>query len=79
VNSYTQISIRSQKNPIRLLSAEYHRLNVIVLKRFLQNCCNIKYVGNAVDVADIIRYLDESAVDVLLLDVNMPGMDRGSS
>ena len=58
---------------IRLLIADDHPIVREGLKRIVTDCPDMKIVGEAIDGDDVLARCEDSSVDVLLLDVSMPG------
>jgi len=44
------------------------------LQALLQECADVEIVGETGDGADTLQWLEKNETDVLLLDINMPGM-----
>lgn len=59
---------------IRLLIADDHRLMREALKQLFTILPDIKLVGEAINGIQVLEYLHENAVDLLLLDMSMPGL-----
>ena len=60
---------------IRLMIADGYSAVRQDLRRIVEECSDMKVVGEAVDAHDLFTKLDTSEADVLLLDVAMPGME----
>ncbi len=60
---------------IRVLVADDHPIVRQGLKQVLDNANGFVLVGEASDGAEVLRVLQEKHVDIVLLDLNMPGMD----
>ena len=58
---------------IRLLIADDHPIVREGLKRIVTDCPDMKIVGEAIDGDDVLARCENTTVDVLLLDVSMPG------
>lgn len=58
---------------IRLLIADDHPIVREGLRRIVAECPDMRLVDEAVDGHEVIAKIDAADVDVLLLDVNMPG------
>lgn len=58
---------------IRIVIADDHPVVREGLKRILAECRDIKLVGEAQNSNEVINLLRETRVDVLLLDISMPG------
>jgi DNA-binding NarL/FixJ family response regulator len=65
----------SAHSNIRVLLTEYNHLNAKVLARMMQKSNTIHFVGNATSLAEINKYLYESAIDVILLNMSIPNLD----
>ncbi len=61
-------------NPIRIVIADDHQLMLDGLKQGLDSLPDITVVGTAVDGATLIEVVEAVDADVLLVDVEMPGM-----
>ena len=62
-------------NPIRVLITDDHLIVREGLRLILETAENIEVVGEASDGADCLRRIAELAPDVVLMDLQMPGMD----
>lgn len=60
---------------IRVLLADDHKLIRDAIQSHLSKCEDIKVVGQAADGGEVLEILKETDIDVLLLDINMEGMD----
>lgn len=58
---------------IRLLIADDHPVVREGLKRIVADCPDMQLIGEAVDGAEILAMVESAGVDVLLLDISMPG------
>ncbi len=58
----------------RVILADDHPIVRASIRRLLENAGDIEVVGEASDGIETIRMVEELAPDVLLLDVEMPGM-----
>ena len=58
---------------IRLVIADDHPVVREGLKRIIADCADMVVVGEAVDGDEVVGALSAGSVDVLLLDVSMPG------
>ncbi|MSU56716.1 MAG: response regulator transcription factor [Pedosphaera sp.] len=63
------------KTKIKILLVDDHPVVRKGLCSCLSNCEHIKVVGEAGDGAEAIRKVKELAPDIVLLDINMPGVD----
>ncbi len=61
-------------NPIRIVIADDHQLMLDGLAQGLNSLPDITVVGTAVDGSTLIEVVDAIDADVLLVDVEMPGM-----
>jgi DNA-binding NarL/FixJ family response regulator len=62
-------------SPIRLIIVDDHNLFRIMLKAtFASNCPDIRVVGEAENAQELFRLLPQTPADLVLLDVNLPGM-----
>jgi DNA-binding NarL/FixJ family response regulator len=59
---------------IRILIADDHPIVREGLKRVLSECADIEVVAEAVDGADALTQCAERKLDVILLDISMPGL-----
>jgi DNA-binding NarL/FixJ family response regulator len=60
---------------IKLVIADDHRLVIDGLLLMLRETADISCVGEAANGHEVLHLLETTAVDVLLLDINMPEMD----
>jgi DNA-binding NarL/FixJ family response regulator len=60
--------------PIRVALADDHQVVRIGVRSMLEKALDIVVVGEASDGAEALRLVAELAPDILLLDVEMPGM-----
>ena len=60
---------------IRVALCDDHRIVIEGLERMLSGLADIRCVGAATDGAQIIHLLDHVPADVLITDLDMPGMD----
>lgn len=58
---------------IRLMIADDHPIVREGVRRIVQDCPDMKVVGEAVDGDDLLTKLSSTKADVLLLDISMPG------
>ena len=63
------------KNRIRLIVAEDHPAVRQGIRRLLSRRGDIEIVGESANGYDTLRQIEETAPDVLLLDLDMPGLD----
>lgn len=63
------------RTTIHIFIADDHQMFVDGLKRLLQTRKEFHIVGEAYDGASALHFLQNNQVDVLILDINMPGMD----
>jgi DNA-binding NarL/FixJ family response regulator len=63
------------KNPITLLLADDHHMVREGLAGMLESSGEVKVVGQASDGHEVLAFLEQQSVDVLVLDYSMPGMD----
>jgi len=62
-------------SPIRLIIVDDHNLFRMMLKAtFASNCPDIRVVGEAENAQELFRLLPQTPADLVLLDVNLPGM-----
>ncbi len=61
--------------PVRVLIADDHPVVRQGLRTFLGVQDDIEVVGEAADGADVLKAVEDLDPDVVLLDLNMPGMD----
>ncbi|TMQ67782.1 MAG: response regulator transcription factor [Candidatus Eisenbacteria bacterium] len=61
--------------PTRVLLVDDHTLVRAGVRKILESHARFDVVGEMADGADALRLLETSAVDVLVLDLTMPGMD----
>jgi DNA-binding NarL/FixJ family response regulator len=66
---------RAQRQPIRVLIADDHEIVRTGIARLLGNHPDIEVVGLAGDGAEAIAMCAERAPDVILMDLEMPGID----
>ena len=62
-------------DPIRVLLADDHTLVRAGLRKILESSASIAVVGEQADGAAVLAHLQRGGVDVLVLDLTMPGMD----
>ena len=60
---------------IRILLADDHQMFIDGIKAFLENEPSIKVVGEALNGHQVLEFLKEQEVDILVLDISMPQMD----
>ena len=60
---------------VRVLLADDHTLVRAGLRKILESAPDIEVVGEVANGADALRVLGEQPIDVLVLDLTMPGMD----
>jgi DNA-binding NarL/FixJ family response regulator len=65
--------LETTTTPIRLLIADDHTIVREGLKRILAECSDMELVGEATDASELVSHPALGLVDVLLLDVTMPG------
>ncbi len=58
---------------IRLLIADDHPVVREGVRRIVEDCPDMEVVGEAADGDEVLEQLDRTTVDVLLLDIAMPG------
>lgn len=58
---------------IRLMLADDHSIVREGVKQLLTLTTDIKVVAEASNAGEVIQKLDKNSIDVLLLDINMPG------
>lgn len=71
VETMSEIYITGQ---IRVLLADDHQVVRVGIKRLLSRARDIEVVGETSNGADALRLVHDLAPDVLLLDMEMPGM-----
>ena len=62
-------------NPIRLLIADDHPMLVEGIKVHLRDAPNVTVVGEASNGIDVIAFVENQPVDIILMDISMPVMD----
>jgi len=60
---------------IRVLLADDHQMFLDGIKAFLEKESNIEIVGEALDGFEVMKLVATLPVDIILLDIRMPGMD----
>ena len=60
---------------IKILLADDHQMFLDGISAFLEKEPNIKIVGEALDGFQVLEFLQKNTVDIILLDIRMPGMD----
>jgi len=70
-----QFQLIYQYTMIRVLLVDDHQVVIDGISSILEDDTSIKVVDSALNGPDALRKLEHSAVDVLLLDINMPEMD----
>ena len=60
---------------IKVIIADDHQMFIDGIKALLRNEKDIRLVGGALNGAGVMELLAGESVDIVLLDVNMPGMD----
>lgn len=60
---------------IKVLLADDHQITTDGIQAFLEKEAEIKVVGAAANGEAVLKLLGEQAVDVAILDIEMPGMD----
>jgi DNA-binding NarL/FixJ family response regulator len=60
---------------IRILIADDHQMFIDGLKSLLEGCEDICVVGEASNGQQVVELCDHHAVDIVLMDINMPVMD----
>lgn len=60
---------------INVLIADDHRMFIDGLKAMLSDIPGIKVVGEAMNGKEALAYCENSAVDIVIMDINMPEMD----
>ena len=66
---------KDQKEPIRIVLADDHPLFLDGLAFLLEDVPDIKIAGTAADGKEALKVLSENDVDILVTDIQMPGMD----
>jgi DNA-binding NarL/FixJ family response regulator len=59
-------------NPMKVLIVDDHQLMVEGLKSLLEDEEDIAFVAGANSMAESLRFLENNAIDVILMDINMP-------
>lgn len=59
-------------NPIKVLIVDDHQLMVQGLKSLLEDEADIDFVAGANSMAETLLFLQSNAIDVILMDINMP-------
>lgn len=62
-----------QRKEIRVLIVDDERLARANLKGLLKEHCYVRVVGEARNIAEARKILDETPVDLIFLDIQMPG------
>ena len=60
---------------IKVLLADDHKVLLDGLENLLEGIADITCVGVAMNGAEVMTFMEEHAVDVILMDINMPVMD----
>ena len=60
---------------IKILLADDHQMFLDGISAFLEKEATIDIVGTALNGFEVLEFLQKNRVDVLLLDIRMPGMD----
>jgi DNA-binding NarL/FixJ family response regulator len=60
---------------IKVLIADDHRLFIDGLKAMLERTAEIKIVGEAMNGQEVLAFCAVQAVDIVIMDISMPGMD----
>lgn len=63
------------KTPVRLVLCDDHRIITEGLQRLLQDVAWVECVGTAASGRDLLYLLEHIQSDIILLDLDMPGMD----
>ena len=67
--------MNSDQPPIRLIIVDDHNLFRIMLKAtFASSCPDIRVAGEAENAQELFRLLPQTPADLVLLDINLPGM-----
>lgn len=61
--------------PIRLFIADDHKLFRLGLRNILEQFDGVQVTGEAENGNDLLHQLNSTLADIVLLDINMPGMD----
>ena len=61
--------------PIRILITDDHMIVREGLRLILETAYDLEVVGEAADGAECLRLIPDLAPDVVLMDLQMPGMD----
>ena len=63
------------KTPVRLVLCDDHRIITDGLQRLLQDAAWVECVGTAASGKELLFLLEHLSADIILLDLDMPGMD----
>ena len=63
------------KTPVRLVLCDDHRIITDGLQRLLQDAAWVECVGTAASGKELLFLLEQLPADIILLDLDMPGMD----
>ena len=63
------------KTPVRLVLCDDHRIITDGLQRLLQDAAWVECVGTAASGKELLILLEHLPADIILLDLDMPGMD----
>lgn len=70
----THITMERLMTPIRLLLADDHQMLLDGIRALLRDVEDITVVGEASHGAEVIAFVEQQPVDVILMDINMPVM-----
>jgi len=60
---------------IKILLADDHQMFLDGISAFLEKEADIEIIGEALDGFQVLEFLQRNTVDIILLDIRMPGMD----
>jgi DNA-binding NarL/FixJ family response regulator len=60
---------------IKILLVEDHPLFLNALSQLISGISNVQVVGKKLNAQDALNFLEENRVDVVITDIDMPGMD----
>lgn len=67
------------QHPIRLVICDDHRIVIDGLQRLLDDVPWVETIGTATGGEELLELLSHLSMDLLILDLNMPGMDGGTT